>query len=296
MKKIITLALALTMLLSLAACSAGHTHSYGDSWVSDANNHWKVCTGTSCTQVGELSAHIWDDGAVTVEPTATKAGVFTYTCIVCSHKKEIQLTDGVSDPSVAFIAECYKNSAPTKIVGKASQQFGSKELKGYYELIVDTIGGKKASRLYTMQQRMRTVEEGATEIILSPIVEETTTMEYLEELGTRQLIDGKWTDWDMYGEDFAPARGGIALNLKPEAVSSISFADNTLKFVVLKEHTATFFGRRIDSNVNVTIKTDGEVVLSVNIVYSIPASGNVEATTVSIDVVYTYDNEDLVIE
>jgi len=296
MKKIITLVLVLATVLSLASCAVGHTHTYGDNWASDENNHWKVCAGTSCTEIGELAAHTFDDGAVTVAPTATKAGVFTYTCTVCSYKKEILLTDGVSDPNVAFIAECYKNSAPTKIVGNTSQQFGNRELKGYYELIVDTIGGKQASRLFTKQQRMRTVEEGATEIIVGPIVEETSTMEYLEGVGTRDFIDGAWTEWDEYGEDFAPQKGGIALNLKPDAVSSISFADNTLKFVVLKQHTATVFGQQIDSNVNVTIKTDGEVVLSVGMVYSIPAGNNVEATMVSIDVVYSYDNENLVIQ
>ena len=68
-----------------------HRHTLSAEWSSDANNHWKVCTGEGCplsegAHIQE-AAHTWDAGVVTTEPTHLAAGVKTYTCTVCGATK-----------------------------------------------------------------------------------------------------------------------------------------------------------------------------------------------------------------
>ena len=36
-----------------------HNHSFGTTWVTDANNHWKEC---ECEEKSELGAHVDDNG------------------------------------------------------------------------------------------------------------------------------------------------------------------------------------------------------------------------------------------
>ena len=64
-----------------------HTHSFGDAWESDAENHWKECTSDSCDEKDELGEHTWNNGVVIKEATETTTGVKTYTCTVCSRTK-----------------------------------------------------------------------------------------------------------------------------------------------------------------------------------------------------------------
>ena len=58
-------------------------HTYGD-WTADGDeNHKKIC------ECGDevIEAHSWDEGIVTVEPTADAEGEKTYTCVVCKETK-----------------------------------------------------------------------------------------------------------------------------------------------------------------------------------------------------------------
>ncbi len=62
-----------------------HVHVYAEAWTHDTEDHWHVCQG-----VGEcdaprsgLAAHVWDEGVVTLEPTAEAEGNRLYTCGVC---------------------------------------------------------------------------------------------------------------------------------------------------------------------------------------------------------------------
>lgn len=63
-------------------------HSFeGGEWGSDENDHWNICTVCN-TAVSEKAAHIWGNGEITVQPTCTKEGVRTYTCICGRTKTE----------------------------------------------------------------------------------------------------------------------------------------------------------------------------------------------------------------
>lgn len=74
-----------------------HTHVFEGSWSGDGNGHWQVC---SCGEKSEVSAHTWDEGVVTREPTQTVAGVKTHTCTVCGEQKQetIASLSGENDP------------------------------------------------------------------------------------------------------------------------------------------------------------------------------------------------------
>lgn len=61
-------------------------HSFDGEWQKDENNHWKVCTVCS-TEKSEVTAHSWNDGEITKQPTENEAGVMLYTCTVCKATK-----------------------------------------------------------------------------------------------------------------------------------------------------------------------------------------------------------------
>ena len=60
-------------------------HSFPDTWQTDADKHWKVCS--VCSEKAEESAHTFGTGTVTKAATQTEEGVITYTCTVCSFAK-----------------------------------------------------------------------------------------------------------------------------------------------------------------------------------------------------------------
>ena len=62
-----------------------HTHTPGENWESDGENHWKVCTG--CGERLDSAAHTFDNGVVAVPATETSEGEKTYTCKDCGHQK-----------------------------------------------------------------------------------------------------------------------------------------------------------------------------------------------------------------
>ena len=61
------------------------THDFGE-WTDtgDGENHSRECSRGDKT---ETEAHDWDDGVVTIQPTAEAAGEMTYTCEVCGAEK-----------------------------------------------------------------------------------------------------------------------------------------------------------------------------------------------------------------
>ena len=278
MKKIALLLIVLALMCSsLIACGG---HKYAEDWSHDEVYHWHACTDEGCTEVQDKNAHSWGTEAGTDDK-----GNQTHTCTVCS-------ATYIVSAEVSFVARCYANSTPTKIVGNTVQQFGDRRLKGYYELITDTIGGKEAARYYTKYDKMRTVEEGATEVVVGAIETVEQTMEYLEGKGVRYDGAGSWVNEGS----FAPLKGAIAVNLDGSLLKNISFENNTLSFIVPADATETVLGIAVDSAVSVTIVTDGEVVLAIDMLYSLPAKDNVQETSVSIEVDYSYDNEQLEIK
>ena len=73
----------------------GHTEVVDTAVASTCTADGKT-EGSHCSACGEVltaqtvikaTGHQWDDGAITTTPTCTKAGVKTYTCIVCGNTK-----------------------------------------------------------------------------------------------------------------------------------------------------------------------------------------------------------------
>ncbi len=62
---------------------ADHTHVYNRDG-SDESGHWNECF---CGAKDTVSAHEWDDGVITKNPTIDTDGERTYTCTVCDYEK-----------------------------------------------------------------------------------------------------------------------------------------------------------------------------------------------------------------
>ena len=63
---------------------APHTHTFGDTWTSDATNHWKTCK--DCDAIIEEAAHNYGDWIIDKKPTATEAGSRHKECTVCNYE------------------------------------------------------------------------------------------------------------------------------------------------------------------------------------------------------------------
>ena len=92
MKRIISALLAVCTCLSVGAMLAScgdeaHTHTYKTEWAKDATYHWHDCEGEACIEVSDKAEHIWDEGRITTEATASVSGEKTYTCTVCQTTK-----------------------------------------------------------------------------------------------------------------------------------------------------------------------------------------------------------------
>lgn len=68
-------------------------HNYGDTYESDADNHWKAC---GCGNVIEKAAHTFGEWSVTKEATETEKGSKEKICSVCGYKvvEEIPVVKG----------------------------------------------------------------------------------------------------------------------------------------------------------------------------------------------------------
>lgn len=60
-------------------------HDYGDTYKTDAENHWKEC---GCGNIIEKAAHVFGDWNVVKEATATEKGAKERVCSVCGYKAE----------------------------------------------------------------------------------------------------------------------------------------------------------------------------------------------------------------
>ncbi len=113
-----------------------HTHVYEVS-SSDEYSHRLMCV---CGEQTELSAHVWDDGTVTIPATETEMGIMTFTCIDCGRKStqtisgtgvngltfkqsvHHRISDKLSKTPLTVEAEIYVNPSVT---GRAGAIFGN---------------------------------------------------------------------------------------------------------------------------------------------------------------------------
>lgn len=58
-------------------------HSWSKDWSYDGTGHWHACSG--CDKKVDFEAHTKNSGTVTIQPTATTAGVRVYFCSVCGY-------------------------------------------------------------------------------------------------------------------------------------------------------------------------------------------------------------------
>ncbi len=78
-------------------------HNWSKDWSYDGTGHWHACSG--CDKKVDFEAHTKNSGTVTIQPTATTAGVRVYFCSVCGYgirTEIIPATGGnvISTPSV----------------------------------------------------------------------------------------------------------------------------------------------------------------------------------------------------
>ena len=72
---------------------APHTHTFGDTWASDATDHWHACTASDCNGIDAIKdkdAHNFG-GWIIEEPTATEAGSQYRECSVCHYKETVTI-------------------------------------------------------------------------------------------------------------------------------------------------------------------------------------------------------------
>ena len=61
-----------------------HSHSFAADYTSDATHHWLAC---ECGEKGSYAEHNWDEGVITLNPTADSEGTKVFTCTVCQYEK-----------------------------------------------------------------------------------------------------------------------------------------------------------------------------------------------------------------
>ena len=113
MKKILTFLFTLLLVFGVAACGgnnnnsnnndqetdASHEHTYAEEWSKNATHHWHAATCGHTSEVSDKAEHTWDEGVVTIEPTATEKGEKKFTCTVCAVTKNVTIDElGQEEP------------------------------------------------------------------------------------------------------------------------------------------------------------------------------------------------------
>ncbi len=63
---------------------AASGHVYGNEWVYDSEDHWKVCT--VCDSIADKASHVWSDWTITKKATHSVDGSRERTCSECGYK------------------------------------------------------------------------------------------------------------------------------------------------------------------------------------------------------------------
>ena len=76
--------------ISVPTAPAPHTHTFGDTWTSDATGHWHACTAPDCNNdidaIKDKAAHDYGDWILDKAPTATEAGSRHKVCTICNYE------------------------------------------------------------------------------------------------------------------------------------------------------------------------------------------------------------------
>lgn len=134
---------------NISITAIAHSHTFGAWAKEDDTNHIRTC---DCGEV-QRSAHIWDKGKVTTEPTLTSEGVKTYTCTACGGTKTESLSKLAAPPKII----AGNNQAVEE--GKGATFKSDANIKDFVKLLVDD--KEVSSDNYTL-------EEGSTIVNLKP--------------------------------------------------------------------------------------------------------------------------------
>ena len=122
----------------------GHTPSA--EWSYDSENHWKKCTNEGCNEKFELTAHTFDNGVITAEPTDTTDGVRTYTCTVCGYEKTESIEKLPSKPAEVIYPIAISGDVTADRSSAAAGETVTVSAPFGYDIIVTDINGRQIAK------------------------------------------------------------------------------------------------------------------------------------------------------
>ena len=192
--------------------------------------------------------------------------------------------EGAVDP-IAAVKKMYSVSCPTKIESRTVQTISGRDYESTETVVCGKVDGKDASVYESTYDDLADIMENAA----LPIVPRKSRVEYLEGKGTRENNGA----WNAEGKNFAPTNGSIALNITKDNVTDAALsADGKVFTCTIKaEKTASVFGEGngINSDVSVTITTNGSVVTMVELTWQVVKT--LSTPTVDVYVKTNYSND-----
>ena len=191
------------------------------------------------------------------------------------------------EDGLTVIKNAFSSTAPTMVVTETTQVYGNITLNGKYTLTVGKVDGQNATQYLAVYDKLNTIEDGSGTTITPPILKVTESREYVANKGVREN-GGKW---NKKGDDFAPEMGQYLLNLTESAVLGYTFENNVFSCIIVAEDTETVFGKGNELPVDVALEivTDGVVITSVSMSYTIEAVDEYPEVTVTVKTSYSYD-------
>lgn len=135
-----------------------HVCSFEDTWTYNQTEHWHKCIGEGeCDKVSDKTAHTWNDGEVTKEPTFTEKGEKTYTCTVCPATK----TEETASVPLPDENEAWNKMLSAAEKAKANDAYGVRFYGAYGDTLdqgtykqefVFNADGKSASKIYSVDE------------------------------------------------------------------------------------------------------------------------------------------------
>ncbi len=115
-------------------------HNWSKDWSYDGTGHWHACSG--CDKKVDFEAHTENSGTVTIQPTATTAGVRVYSCSVCGYGIRTEIIPAMGDNVIST------PSVFTENLTVNSEESGS-------TVILSWNGVKNADKYYVYQYKDR---------------------------------------------------------------------------------------------------------------------------------------------
>ena len=219
-------------------------------------------------------------------------------CVSCIPSNNNNSNNNVESNPLDDVAKMYNQSAPTKIVASTKQTISSVELNCTYELVNGTVDNLPASVYIVYTEELESIEDGGGSEVIKPLIKSTTRKtESIQGIGSR--VNGG--DWNPEGVVYSITRGGMAINLDKNSVTGVEYKNNVLTFTIPVANAATVLGEKfvsdIASDVQVTIVTDGSVVTSIELKYSLKGdeAAHLIQSEMVVKVDYTYDLEKITI-